>query len=163
SGRRGSSGGRCRRRSRDPIWCRRSWRSQRAAGSGSSSSADRRAPPSAQRLVSSRSTQPLRSSGRTLRASTSTTAARPPTRSTRDAIVARVADARPDIVLVGLGAPKQELWIEQNIERLRPAVLVAIGAGIDFEAGMLRRAPQWMSRVGLEWLYRLAQDPRRLA
>src|SRR5262249_6951651 len=47
---------------------------------------------------------------------------------TRDAIVARVADARPDIVLVGLGAPKQELWIEQNIERLRPAVLVAIGA-----------------------------------
>jgi N-acetylglucosaminyldiphosphoundecaprenol N-acetyl-beta-D-mannosaminyltransferase len=82
---------------------------------------------------------------------------------TRDAIVARIVEARPDIVLVGLGAPKQELWITANIDALKPAVLVAIGAGIDFVAGLVRRAPAWMSRSGLEWLYRLMQDPRRLA
>jgi N-acetylglucosaminyldiphosphoundecaprenol N-acetyl-beta-D-mannosaminyltransferase len=81
----------------------------------------------------------------------------------RDALVARVAGARPDIVLVGLGAPKQEFWITANFDALRPAVLLAIGAGIDFEAGLLKRAPAWMSRAGLEWLYRLSQDPKRLA
>lgn len=70
--------------------------------------------------------------------------------------------ARPDIVLVGLGAPKQELWIAEAAPRLRPAVLLGIGASLDFIAGTTKRAPAWMSASGLEWLYRLAKEPRRL-
>ena len=64
---------------------------------------------------------------------------------------------------VGLGAPKQELWIHANRSRM-PQVrwFLAIGAALDFEAGSLKRAPAWVSRVGFEWLYRLTQDPKRL-
>jgi N-acetylglucosaminyldiphosphoundecaprenol N-acetyl-beta-D-mannosaminyltransferase len=78
-------------------------------------------------------------------------------------ILDRIAAAHPDIVLVGLGAPKQEIWIHEHLEALRPAVAVAVGATIDFVAGKVPRAPRWMSRVGAEWLYRLAREPRRLA
>lgn len=80
-----------------------------------------------------------------------------------DSVVARVASARPDIVFVALGCPKQEMWMHRNRDRLRPAVLLGVGATIDFLAGRLRRAPSWMSRSGLEWLFRLALEPRRLA
>ena len=78
------------------------------------------------------------------------------------AVLSRIRHARPDLVLVGLGAPKQEFWIERARPSLGPAVAVAIGAGLDFVAGNLRRAPRWMCATGLEWLYRLAQEPRRL-
>jgi N-acetylglucosaminyldiphosphoundecaprenol N-acetyl-beta-D-mannosaminyltransferase len=74
----------------------------------------------------------------------------------------RIARARPDLVLVALGAPKQEFWIERAQPALGYAVAVAIGAGLDFVAGNLRRAPRWMCASGLEWLFRLAQEPRRL-
>jgi N-acetylglucosaminyldiphosphoundecaprenol N-acetyl-beta-D-mannosaminyltransferase len=77
--------------------------------------------------------------------------------------IARIEAARPDLVLVALGAPKQELWIHQAAPRLRPAVAVGVGASLDFIAGTVRRAPRWMSRAGLEWLFRLVQEPRRLA
>jgi N-acetylglucosaminyldiphosphoundecaprenol N-acetyl-beta-D-mannosaminyltransferase len=80
-----------------------------------------------------------------------------------DAIVDRVRAARPDLVLVALGAPKQERWIHQVRNRLRPAVLVGVGASLDFIAGAIPRAPRWMSRLSLEWLYRLVREPRRLA
>ncbi len=80
-----------------------------------------------------------------------------------DAALARVRAARPDLVLVALGAPKQERWIHRSMASLRPAVAVGVGASLDFLAGRLSRAPAWMSRAGLEWLYRLLQDPRRLA
>ena len=80
-----------------------------------------------------------------------------------DAIVARVAAQKPDFVIVGLGAPKQEIWIHRHGTRLRPAVLLGVGAAIDFVAGRIRRAPRWISRSGLEWLFRLAREPRRLA
>jgi N-acetylglucosaminyldiphosphoundecaprenol N-acetyl-beta-D-mannosaminyltransferase len=76
--------------------------------------------------------------------------------------VARIAEARADLVLVALGSPKQELFIHQVAGRLRPSVLLGVGASLDFVAGAARRAPRWMSRVGLEWLFRLAQEPRRL-
>jgi N-acetylglucosaminyldiphosphoundecaprenol N-acetyl-beta-D-mannosaminyltransferase len=82
--------------------------------------------------------------------------------STRSDVVERVAAARPDLVLVALGNPKQEYWIQENLERLRPAVLVAVGGALDFVAGAIPRAPRWMSAAGLEWLYRLGQEPRRL-
>ncbi len=85
---------------------------------------------------------------------------RPPAE--RRHIVREIQQARPDLVLVGLGAPKQELWIDESIGALRPAVLLGVGASIDFLAGTARRAPAWVSAHGLEWLYRLAHEPRRL-
>jgi N-acetylglucosaminyldiphosphoundecaprenol N-acetyl-beta-D-mannosaminyltransferase len=81
---------------------------------------------------------------------------------TRAAQVGRVKEARPDIVLVAFGAPKQEVWIDEAAPALRPAVLLGIGASLDFIAGVTKRSPAWMSKSGLEWLYRLATEPRRL-
>ena len=71
--------------------------------------------------------------------------------------------SRPDIVWVGLGTPKQDYWIARHRAELNAAVLVAIGAAFDFHAGLLPQAPRWMQRAGLEWLFRLTQEPRRLA
>lgn len=68
-----------------------------------------------------------------------------------------------DIVWCGLGAPKQELWMQLHAPSLAPAVVVGVGAAFDFHAGNRQRAPEWMQRSGLEWLHRLASEPRRLA
>jgi N-acetylglucosaminyldiphosphoundecaprenol N-acetyl-beta-D-mannosaminyltransferase len=73
-----------------------------------------------------------------------------------------IARAQPDLVLVGLGAPKQELFSVAVRDVVRPAVLIGCGATIDFLAGIVPRAPAWISNAGLEWLYRLAKEPRRL-
>jgi N-acetylglucosaminyldiphosphoundecaprenol N-acetyl-beta-D-mannosaminyltransferase len=70
--------------------------------------------------------------------------------------------ARPDYVWVGLGSPKQDLWIADHRSRLDASVLFAVGAAFDFHSGGLRRAPAWMQRTGTEWLYRLLAEPRRL-
>jgi N-acetylglucosaminyldiphosphoundecaprenol N-acetyl-beta-D-mannosaminyltransferase len=78
------------------------------------------------------------------------------------ALLDPIAAARPHLVLVALGAPKQEIWIDRSREALAPAVLLGIGASLDFIAGTIPRAPRWMSRTGLEWLYRLGREPRRL-
>jgi N-acetylglucosaminyldiphosphoundecaprenol N-acetyl-beta-D-mannosaminyltransferase len=80
----------------------------------------------------------------------------------RAAEVARIREARPDVVLVALGAPKQEIWIDDVATALAPAVLIGVGASLDFLAGTAVRAPRWMSRVGLEWLHRLGKDPKRM-
>jgi N-acetylglucosaminyldiphosphoundecaprenol N-acetyl-beta-D-mannosaminyltransferase len=80
----------------------------------------------------------------------------------RERIVETVREARPDVVLVAFGAPKQELFIHEVREALAPAVLLGLGASLDFIAGTVPRAPRWMSSVGLEWLYRLGREPRRL-
>jgi N-acetylglucosaminyldiphosphoundecaprenol N-acetyl-beta-D-mannosaminyltransferase len=80
----------------------------------------------------------------------------------RREVVEAVRGARPDIVVVAFGAPKQELWIEEARRELVPAVLLGLGASVDFLAGTLPRAPAWMSDSGLEWLYRLVREPRRL-
>lgn len=74
----------------------------------------------------------------------------------------RVAATRPDLVLVALGSPKGETWADEAQVDLRPAVLVGVGAGLDFFVGAARRAPAWLSGLGLEWLYRLVHEPRRL-
>jgi N-acetylglucosaminyldiphosphoundecaprenol N-acetyl-beta-D-mannosaminyltransferase len=76
--------------------------------------------------------------------------------------LARVNAARPDLVLVALGCPKQEIFMRTAAAALRPAVLLGIGASLDFLAGTAHRAPPWVSAAGLEWLYRLGQEPRRL-
>jgi N-acetylglucosaminyldiphosphoundecaprenol N-acetyl-beta-D-mannosaminyltransferase len=78
-------------------------------------------------------------------------------------ILEAIEAARPDIVWVGLGTPKQDLWVSDHRPRLKAPVLIAIGAAFDFHAGVLRQAPGWMRRSGLEWCFRLAQEPRRLA
>ncbi len=70
--------------------------------------------------------------------------------------------AKPDYVWVGLGSPKQDLWIADHRSRLDAAVMFAVGAAFDFHSGGLRRAPVWMQRTGTEWLYRLLAEPRRL-
>ena len=79
-----------------------------------------------------------------------------------EAVLARVNAASPDLVLVALGCPKQEIFMHLAAAALRPAVLLGIGASLDFWAGTARRAPPWVSAAGLEWLYRLAHEPRRL-
>jgi len=71
--------------------------------------------------------------------------------------------ARPDIVWVGLGAPKQELWMARARPHLGAPVMVGVGAAFDFISERLPRAPLWMQRAGLEWAFRLLQDPGRLA
>jgi len=76
--------------------------------------------------------------------------------------VAAVARAHPDILFVGLGSPKQELWVHRHWDRLACTVAICCGAAIDYAAGVKPRAPLWMQRAGLEWLWRLAHEPRRL-
>ena len=76
-------------------------------------------------------------------------------------MVERINAAQPDFVWVGLGAPKQELWMAAHQGKLR-GLLVGVGAAFDYEAENIARAPQWMQKCSLEWLYRLMQDPKRL-
>ena len=78
-------------------------------------------------------------------------------------ILQAVADCEPDLVLVGLGAPKQELWVHQHADRLQAKAALCIGATIDFLAGEKSRAPRWIQSLGLEWLHRLSSEPSRLA
>jgi len=82
---------------------------------------------------------------------------------TNKRILEQVAAARPDLLVVGLGAPKQELWLHAHRDELEVPVALGVGATIDFLAGERRRAPRWMQQVHLEWLHRLASEPRRLA
>jgi N-acetylglucosaminyldiphosphoundecaprenol N-acetyl-beta-D-mannosaminyltransferase len=69
----------------------------------------------------------------------------------------------PHLLVIGLGAPRQEIWLRQYAPRLNARVAIAAGATIDFLAGVQRRAPRWIQKLRLEWLFRLATDPRRLA
>jgi N-acetylglucosaminyldiphosphoundecaprenol N-acetyl-beta-D-mannosaminyltransferase len=81
---------------------------------------------------------------------------------THDDLVAGIGAARPDLVLLALGCPKQEILMHRIAAAVRPAVCIGVGAGLDFLAGAVPRAPRWISRAGFEWLYRLAREPRRL-
>lgn len=78
-----------------------------------------------------------------------------------DETVRRIADARPDLLLVAYGAPHQELWVARNRRRLEVPVAMGVGGTFDFLAGRVRRAPVWMRRAHLEWLWRLALQPTR--
>jgi N-acetylglucosaminyldiphosphoundecaprenol N-acetyl-beta-D-mannosaminyltransferase len=77
-------------------------------------------------------------------------------------IVRAIEDSKADIVWVGLGAPKQEVWMHQHQGRLSAPVLVGVGAAFDFHAGRVPSAPEWMREHGFEWAFRLALEPRRL-
>jgi N-acetylglucosaminyldiphosphoundecaprenol N-acetyl-beta-D-mannosaminyltransferase len=78
------------------------------------------------------------------------------------AVLAAVREASPDLLWVGLGAPKQELWMSRHARALAPILALGVGAAIDFIAGSATRAPLWMQHAGLEWLYRMVHEPRRL-
>ena len=77
-------------------------------------------------------------------------------------MIDKVNEAKPDILWVGMTAPKQEKWIYHNLDKLNVQVAIGIGAVFDFVAGKVKRAPKWMQKIGLEWLFRLTQEPRRL-
>ena len=77
------------------------------------------------------------------------------------AIVEKINEAAADFVWVGLGAPKQEIWMHDHQGRVQ-GLMVGVGAAFDYTAGNISRAPQWMQKHNLEWLYRLMQDPKRL-
>jgi N-acetylglucosaminyldiphosphoundecaprenol N-acetyl-beta-D-mannosaminyltransferase len=77
-------------------------------------------------------------------------------------IAAAVREAAPDILLVGLGTPKQEKWIAANKDRLGVPVSIGVGASFEMAGGVVRRAPRWLQRIGMEWSFRLLQEPTRL-
>jgi len=87
---------------------------------------------------------------------------RPLSEQERRQVLDEILRAQPDIVWVGLGAPKQEQWMAENWHSLKPAVLMGVGAAFDFHAGAVKRAPSLFTRIGMEWAYRLASEPRRL-
>jgi N-acetylglucosaminyldiphosphoundecaprenol N-acetyl-beta-D-mannosaminyltransferase len=76
-------------------------------------------------------------------------------------IVSRVRSTQPDILLVAYGAPKQDLWLSRNLARTGAAVGIGVGGSFDFIAGVSRRAPRWIRRLGLEWFHRLVREPWR--
>ena len=78
------------------------------------------------------------------------------------AVLARVAAFRPNVLMVGMGMPRQEAWVARHLDALPDCVILNVGAAFDYEAGVQKAAPRWMGRAGLEWLFRLAHDPRRL-
>jgi N-acetylglucosaminyldiphosphoundecaprenol N-acetyl-beta-D-mannosaminyltransferase len=80
----------------------------------------------------------------------------------RAAVIEDVNSSGAQVVWVGLGSPKQEIWMQSFRSRLDAPVLVGVGAAFDFLAGRVAQAPDWMQRASLEWLYRVFQDPRRL-
>ena len=86
---------------------------------------------------------------------------RPLTNEEDQKIVEAINMAAPDFLWVGLGAPKQEKWMAAHQGRVK-GLMVGVGAGFDFFAGNIKRAPEWMQKTNLEWFYRLVQDPKRL-
>lgn len=82
--------------------------------------------------------------------------------SERDEEAGLINQAAPDIIWVGLSTPKQERWMAANRKAIRAPVMIGVGAAFDFHAGLKRQAPPWMQRSGLEWLFRLGTEPRRL-
>lgn len=77
-------------------------------------------------------------------------------------IIEMIRNAQPEILIIGLGAPKQEVWVYRHQAKLQAKLALCVGATIDFIAGEKKRAPEWMQKTGLEWLYRFFSEPKRL-
>jgi N-acetylglucosaminyldiphosphoundecaprenol N-acetyl-beta-D-mannosaminyltransferase len=77
-------------------------------------------------------------------------------------LLGRIRAFDPHVLFVGMGMPRQEIWISQNLEDLPDCAIFSVGAAFDYEAGAQKSAPRWMGRMGIEWLYRLVRDPKRL-
>jgi len=80
-----------------------------------------------------------------------------------DAVLEEIARFQPHVLMVGMGMPRQEHWVLDNLERISANAILTAGACFDYVAGVIPTPPRWMGRVGLEWLYRLWSEPRRLA
>lgn len=80
----------------------------------------------------------------------------------KEQVAVMINEAAPDIVWVGLGSPKQDFWMAEFRDKLEAPVLIGVGAAFDYHSGRVRQAPRWMRRSGLEWLFRLLSEPRRL-
>ena len=87
---------------------------------------------------------------------------RPLTEAEDNAVCDMINRARPDFLWVGLGSPKQDVWIGEHREKIRGTIMVASGATFDFFSGRIKQAPEWIREAGFEWLYRLTKDFRRL-
>ena len=87
---------------------------------------------------------------------------RQPTPEEHEQLLARIREAKPDILLVALGQPKGERWMYRNFREIGVPVSVQIGASLDFAAGRVKRAPRWIQKIGMEWAYRLWLEPNRL-
>lgn len=87
---------------------------------------------------------------------------RPMSEEETQALIAGLSEAKPDFLWVGLGCPKQELWMAQFASLVPGAISMGVGAAFDFHAGTVQRAPLWIRKVGLEFLYRAVQEPQRL-
>lgn len=79
------------------------------------------------------------------------------------AVLSQIRRFAPDILMVGMGMPRQEIWIAENYTDLPPCVVMPVGAAFDYEVGAKKTPPRWMGQMGIEWLYRLCQEPGRLA
>lgn len=79
-----------------------------------------------------------------------------------ESVLRAIADYQPDLLMVGMGMPRQELWILENYSRLQTKVILPSGAAIDYVAGTVKTPPRWAGRCGLEWAFRLAAEPKRL-
>jgi N-acetylglucosaminyldiphosphoundecaprenol N-acetyl-beta-D-mannosaminyltransferase len=77
-------------------------------------------------------------------------------------VLEHIAEQQPDILLVGMGTPRQELWVERNFDRIDTPVVWTVGALFDYLSGRTPRAPHWMADHGFEWIFRLALEPRRM-
>lgn len=77
-------------------------------------------------------------------------------------LLSEIADERPNLLLVGMGMPRQERWVVENLGRLQANVILTCGACFDYLAGVVPTPPRWVAGLGLEWLYRLLSEPRRL-
>jgi len=87
---------------------------------------------------------------------------RPITAEEQKQIATMINDAKPDVLWVGLSTPRQERWMHEHREMIKVPVMLGVGAAFDLNLGTLRQAPHWMREHGLEWLFRLVMEPRRL-
>jgi len=79
-----------------------------------------------------------------------------------DSLISKINETKPNVLFVALGAPKQELWIEENFGRVQANLFIGIGGTLDFVSGRIKRAPLWIRKIGLEWLFRLFIEPKRI-
>lgn len=87
---------------------------------------------------------------------------RPLTDEEDETIVKAINATKPDVVWVGLGAPKQEKWMSEHLGKIKATAMIGVGAAFDFHSGNVKWAPGWVRKLGIEWAYRLAQNPRRM-
>jgi N-acetylglucosaminyldiphosphoundecaprenol N-acetyl-beta-D-mannosaminyltransferase len=77
-------------------------------------------------------------------------------------IIKMINAAKPDVLWIGLGLPKQDIWIQERKDRLKVPIAIGVGAAFSFHAGTVKRVPEWIGNIGLEWLWRLLKEPRKL-